>query len=43
MKRQTPDRARRKFMLEGRTASRYKKAVMDRAIFVHADAIPHAS
>jgi hypothetical protein len=38
-----PDRVRRKFMLEGLTASRYKKAVMDRVIFVHLDAIPHAS
>jgi hypothetical protein len=38
-----PDRARRKFMLEGLTASCYKKAVMDRVIFVRLDAIPHAS
>ncbi|MFL9961155.1 hypothetical protein PQR02_08535 [Paraburkholderia sediminicola] len=38
-----PDRARRKFMLERLTASRYKKAVMDQVIFVHRDAIEHAS
>jgi hypothetical protein len=38
-----PDRARRKFMLEGLTASRYKNAVMDQVIFVRLDAISHAS
>jgi hypothetical protein len=29
--------------LEGLPASRYKKAVIDQVIFVHLDAIPHAS
>jgi hypothetical protein len=30
-------------MLEGLTASRYKKAVMDQVVFAHLDTIPHAS